>query len=156
MTLTIKFTRLDGYDDAVALPSYQTPGAAGADLRANFGADLRESGLTLPVMGRVLVPTGLAIEIPTGFEVQIRMRSGLALKQGLMLPNAPGTIDSDYRGHLGIIIMNGGDQPVTIAHGDRIAQMIVAPVVQAQFELVTALTQTDRGAGGYGSTGVSQ
>ncbi|ARO13626.1 Deoxyuridine 5'-triphosphate nucleotidohydrolase [Ketogulonicigenium robustum] len=156
MTPTIKFRRLDGYDATIALPSYQTAGAAGADVRANFVADLRDGGLTLAPLARAVIPTGLGIEIPDGFEVQVRMRSGLALKHGLTLPNAPGTIDSDYRGHLGVIVMNAGDQPVTIAHGDRIAQLIVAPVVQAEFVEVEDLSETARGAGGYGSTGVSQ
>ena len=140
----------EGADRAVPLPSYETAGAAGADLRANFGD---RGAATLDPGERRLVPTGLRIEIPDGYEVQIRPRSGLALKHGVTLPNAPGTIDSDYRGPLGVIVMNAGSEPFTIAHGDRIAQMVVAPVTRAQFELADELTGTSRGAGGFGSTG---
>jgi len=140
----------EGADRAVPLPSYETAGAAGADLRANFGD---RGTATLDPGERCLVPTGLRIEIPDGYEVQIRPRSGLALKHGVTLPNAPGTIDSDYRGPLGVIVMNAGSEPFTIAHGDRIAQMVVAPVTRAQFELADELTGTSRGAGGFGSTG---
>lgn len=137
-------------DTTLGLPRYETEGAAGADLRAN----LSDRGqLTLPPGGRVLVPTGLALEIPHGYEVQIRPRSGLALKHGVTLPNAPGTIDSDYRGPLGVIVMNAGQDPFTIRHGDRIAQMVLAPVVRARFILAEALTETARGSGGFGSTG---
>lgn len=99
------------------------------------------------------MPTGLRLEIPQGYEVQIRPRSGLALKHGITLPNAPGTIDSDYRGPLGVIVMNAGDAPFEIAHGDRIAQMVVAPVLQARFHLVDSLSDSARGSGGFGSTG---
>ena len=104
-------------------------------------------------MGRALIPTGLALAIPQGWEVQVRPRSGLALKHGLTLPNSPGTIDCDYRGPLGVIVLNLGDAPFTIRHGDRIAQMVVAPAPQARFELVDALDDTVRGQGGFGSTG---
>ncbi|MCL4156055.1 UNVERIFIED_CONTAM: hypothetical protein GTU68_041683 [Idotea baltica] len=103
---------------------------------------------------RVLVPTGLRMAIPDGFEVQIRPRSGLALKHGITLPNSPGTIDSDYRGPLGVIVQNGGDAPFEITHGMRIAQMVVAPVVQATFE-IGPVDETARGSGGFGSTGTS-
>lgn len=149
----ISLKRLEGADIAVALPSYETLGAAGADLRANFGADARE-GLTLEPGARALVPTGLSMAIPQGYEVQVRPRSGLALKFGITVPNAPGTIDSDYRGPLGVILLNAGSEPFHIAHGDRIAQMVVAPVVQATFDEVDALSATKRGGGGFGSTGV--
>ena len=142
--------RLDGFDRDVALPSYATAGAAGADLRANFPDG---EGVTLDPGARVLVPTGLALAVPEGFEVQIRPRSGLALKHGITLPNSPGTIDSDYRGPLGIIVMNAGQEPFHIAHGDRIAQMVLAPVVQARMDEVETLDETARGAGGFGSTG---
>jgi dUTP pyrophosphatase len=104
-------------------------------------------------MARAILPTGLRIEIPAGYEVQIRPRSGLAAKFGLTIPNAPGTIDSDYRGPLGVIMANLGADPYTIRHGDRIAQMVVAPVVQAHFAVVNALGETARGTGGFGSTG---
>ncbi|WP_417678360.1 dUTP diphosphatase [Pseudodonghicola sp.] len=140
----------EGADREVPLPAYETEGSAGADLRANF-PDRGE--VVLAPAARALIPTGLRIEIPNGYEVQVRPRSGLALMHGITLPNAPGTIDSDYRGPLGVIIMNAGSEAFTISHGDRIAQMVVAPVVQARFELAEALSETDRGAGGFGSTG---
>ena len=150
--VTVQLTWTDEADRDLPLPAYETAGAAGADLRANFPPDAR-AGLTLDPGARALVPTGLRLAIPAGFEVQVRPRSGLALKHGITLPNTPGTIDSDYRGPLGVIVMNAGDAPFHIAHGDRIAQMIVAPVVQADFALVDALDDTERGAGGFGSTG---
>jgi dUTP pyrophosphatase len=143
----------EGADREVALPHYATPGAAGADIRANLPGDLRATGLTLEPMERRIVPTGFRVVIPDGFEVQIRPRSGLALKHGITLPNTPGTIDSDYRGPLGVLLVNLGAVPYVIAHGERIAQMIVAPVVQARFDLIETLDDTARGAGGFGSTG---
>ncbi|KII16070.1 MULTISPECIES: dUTP diphosphatase [Phaeobacter] len=146
----IRITYDDGADRDVPLPAYQTAEAAGADLRANLPDRAR---LTLAPGARALVPTGLRLEIPQGYEVQIRPRSGLALKHGITLPNAPGTIDSDYRGPLGVIVMNAGDAPFEIAHGDRIAQMVVAPVLQARFQLVNSLSDSARGSGGFGSTG---
>lgn len=149
----IRVLREEWADPAVPLPSYQTSGAAGADIRANLPPDSRETGLTLHPMERRIVPTGLRIEIPEGFEVQIRPRSGLALRHGLSLPNTPGTIDSDYRGPLGVLLINLGADPFTIRHGDRIAQMIVAPVVRARFAEVDDLAATERGEGGFGSTG---
>ncbi|MEP4036656.1 dUTP diphosphatase [Pseudophaeobacter sp.] len=147
----IKVIHDEGADQSLPLPAYETPGAAGADLRANLPD---RGSLTLAPGARALVPTGLRLEIPLGYEVQIRPRSGLALKHGITLPNSPGTIDSDYRGPLGVIVMNAGEADFTIAHGDRIAQMVVAPVLQAQITLVDALSGTDRGSGGFGSTGV--
>ncbi|CRL10617.1 Deoxyuridine 5'-triphosphate nucleotidohydrolase [Phaeobacter italicus] len=146
----IRITYDESADRDVPLPAYQTEEAAGADLRANLPD--RQS-LTLAPGERRLVPTGLRLEIPQGYEVQIRPRSGLALKHGITLPNAPGTIDSDYRGPLGVIVMNAGDAPFEIAHGDRIAQMVVAPVLQARFHLVDSLSDSARGSGGFGSTG---
>lgn len=142
----------EGADRSLGLPEYASAGAAGADLRANF-AD--RGSVVVQVGARCLVPTGLRLAIPDGFEVQIRPRSGLALKHGITLPNAPGTIDSDYRGPLGVIVMNAGDAPFTINHGDRIAQMVAAPVTRAAFTVVEALDDTARGAGGFGSTGRS-
>lgn len=136
-------------DRALGLPVYATAGAAGADLRAN----LPDRGRVVLAPGaRALVPTGLRLEIPAGYEVQVRPRSGLALKHGIVLPNAPGTIDSDYRGPLGVIVMNAGAENYVISHGDRIAQMVVAPVLRAVFR-EGALTETARGDGGFGSTG---
>ncbi|GHF63465.1 dUTP diphosphatase [Seohaeicola zhoushanensis] len=146
----IRVQREAGADAAVPLPSYETAGAAGADIRANL-PDRGE--LVLAPGARALVPTGLRLEIPEGFEVQIRPRSGLALKHGITLPNSPGTIDSDYRGPLGVILLNAGTEPFTVTHGERIAQMVVAPVVRAVFETVVDLGETARGAGGFGSTG---
>ena len=140
-------------DQSLGLPSYETAGAAGADIRANLPLDLRETGVTLASMERLIVATGLRVEIPMGFEMQIRPRSGLALKHGITLPNTPGTIDSDYRGPLGVLLVNLGAEPYRITHGDRIAQMIIAPVLQARFEVVETLSDTARGAGGFGSTG---
>lgn len=148
----IQVTWDDGADQALGLPTYETQGAAGADLRAN----LPDRGtITLAPGARALVPTGVRMAIPRGFEVQIRPRSGLALKHGITLTNAPGTIDSDYRGPLGIILQNAGAEEFVVAHGDRIAQMVVAPVLQARFRLVQTLDETPRGAGGFGSTGTA-
>ncbi|MCI2399385.1 dUTP diphosphatase [Aliiroseovarius subalbicans] len=142
-----------GADTTLALPSYETPGSAGADLRANLSVADREAGLVLAPMARRIVPTGLRVEIPHGYEMQIRPRSGLALKHGITLLNTPGTIDSDYRGPLGILMVNLGDEDFVVRHGDRIAQAVIAPVVQVGFELVQVLGDTARGAGGFGSTG---
>lgn len=147
------FARLAEGDPGIALPAYETDGAAGADVRANFPADLREAGLTLTPGARALLPTGLRVAVPKGHELQVRPRSGLALKHGVTVANAPGTIDSDYRGPLGIILINLGDEPFHIAHGDRIAQLVLAPVVQAQITQAEDLDDTARGAGGFGSTG---
>jgi dUTP pyrophosphatase len=154
MTPTLRVMWEDWADRDLPLPSYETAGAAGADIRANLPPDQRAEGVTLAPMQRMIVPTGLRVEIPTGFEMQIRPRSGLALKHGITLPNTPGTIDSDYRGPLGVALVNLSDQPYTVQHGDRIAQMIVAPVVQAVFEVVETLSDTARGTGGFGSTGL--
>ena len=134
------------------LPSYETSEAAGMDLRAAVPGD---APLTLKPGARELVPTGFAMAIPPGFEAQIRPRSGLALKHGLSLVNAPGTIDSDYRGEIKIILINQGDEDFEISRGMRIAQMVIAPVLQAAIEPVTSLDDTARGAGGFGSTGVA-
>ncbi len=145
----------DWADQSLGLPRYETAGAAGADIRANLAPEDREAGLVLAPMQRVIVATGIRVEIPLGFEVQIRPRSGLAVKHGISLPNTPGTIDSDYRGPLGVALINLGSADYVIRHGDRIAQMVVAPVVQAGFAVVQALGETARGEGGFGSTGVS-
>lgn len=153
MVPVIRVLREDWADLSVPLPSYETAGAAGADIRANLPAAERAAGVVLRPMERRVVPTGLRLEIPDGFEAQIRPRSGLALKHGISLPNTPGTIDSDYRGPLGVLLINLGAEPVVIGHGERIAQMIVAPVVRAAFSEAGALGETARGAGGFGSTG---
>lgn len=153
MTPVLRFSRIEGFDPDVPLPAYETEGAAGADLRANLPAEHCTRGVTLAPLQRVLVPTGLRVEIPAGHELQIRPRSGLALKHGITLLNTPGTIDGDYRGPLGVILVNLGAEPFTVTHGERIAQMVLAPVVQARMELTETLSQTQRGTGGFGSTG---
>jgi len=132
------------------LPAYATADAAGMDLRAHL-----ETAVTLQSLERMLIPTGLFMELPAGYEAQIRPRSGLAIKQGLTLLNTPGTIDADYRGEIKIIMINLSNEPQTIQPGDRIAQMIIAPFVQAVIEPVTVLTETVRGVGGFGHTGKS-
>lgn len=149
----IKVLWEDWADREVALPSYETAGAAGADLRANLRPEERAEGLVLNPMARVIVPTGIRVEIPEGYEMQLRPRSGLAIKHGISLPNTPGTIDSDYRGPLGVILINYGDAPFVIGHGVRIAQAVIAPVIQASYAVVDTLSDTRRGAGGFGSTG---
>lgn len=141
----------EGADPGVGLPSYETVGAAGADIRANL-PDRRE--IQLPPGARKLIPTGLKMAIPEGFEVQIRPRSGLALKHGISMVNAPGTIDWDYRGPIGVLLINLGAELFSVTHGMRIAQMVVAPVVQATFKTVPVLDLTKRGAAGFGSTGL--
>jgi dUTP pyrophosphatase len=153
MTPLIRVMREDWADPGVALPAYETAGAAGADLRANLRPEDRESGFTLYPMQRSIIPTGLRVEIPEGFEMQIRPRSGLAFKHGISLPNTPGTIDCDYRGPLGVLLINLGAEPFTVTHGERIAQAVIAPVVQARYEITEALSDTERGEGGFGSTG---
>jgi len=131
------------------LPRYQTPHAAGLDLHA----DLAEP-LTLAPLARRLVPTGLAIELPEGFEAQVRPRSGLAVKQGLTCLNTPGTIDADYRGEVQVLLFNASDVEARIQRGDRIAQLVIAPVARAELVEVEALSDSQRGSGGFGSTGV--
>ena len=145
---TIKLCWAEGADRSLPLPAYESAGAAGADLRAN----LPEGPVTLAPGARALISTGLHMAIPQGFEVQVRPRSGLALKYGITLINSPGTIDSDYRGVVGVILGNTGEAPFTVEHGMRIAQMVVAPVMQAGFDLADSLDETPRGAGGFGST----
>lgn len=136
------------HGDGLELPSYATPGSAGCDLRAAVAEPL-----TLAPGARCLVPTGLTVAIPAGFEGQVRMRSGLALEKGLCLLNAPGTIDSDYRGEIGVILANLGSERVSIERGERIAQLVIAPVARARLEKVAELPATSRHTGGFGSTG---
>lgn len=154
--VAVGIARLPGSDPAVPLPAYATAGAAGMDIAANLPAEAREGGIVLAPGARALVPTGLALALPPGYEMQLRPRSGLALREGIALVNAPGTIDADYRGEVGVIVINHGRAPVTIAHGMRIAQMVLAPVTRAAWAEVAApgaLGATGRGAGGFGSTG---
>jgi dUTP pyrophosphatase len=133
----------------VPLPAYQTAGAAGMDLHAALAAEM-----VVPPLGRVKVPTGLALAIPHGFEGQVRPRSGLAARHGITVLNAPGTIDADYRGEVAVVLVNLGGEPVTLRPLDRIAQLVFARHERAELHEVTSLDKTERGAGGYGSTGV--
>lgn len=144
----VRLPHADGLD----LPAYETAGAAGMDLRAAVADD---RPLVLNPGKRLLVPTGLVMELPEGFEAQVRPRSGLALKHGITCLNTPGTIDSDYRGEVKVILANLGDEPFDIKRGDRIAQLVPAPVQRAAFAEVETLDETARGAGGFGSTGVA-
>ena len=146
MAPVVRLRRVGGRGIPLDLPRYETEGAAGMDLRA-------DEPFALAPGERRLVPTGLALEIPPGHEGQVRPRSGLAARHGIALVNAPGTIDSDYRGEVQVILVNLGQAPVSFARGDRIAQLVIAPVTRAAVELVEDLTATDRGAGGFGSTG---
>lgn len=130
------------------LPAYQSHGASGFDVRAQL-----EQPLVLKPMERALVPTGLTFEIPVGYEIQARPRSGLAAKQGLSVLNTPGTIDADYRGEVKVILVNLGQEPITINDQERCAQFVICPIIQANFHLVEELSDTVRGAGGFGSTG---
>jgi len=130
------------------LPNYESTAAAGLDLRANI-----DSPITLTSLQRRLIPTGLSIALPEGYEAQIRPRSGLAAKYGLTVLNAPGTIDADYRGDIGVILINLSPEPYTLQPGERIAQMVIASFEQAQWEAVTSLSETQRGSKGFGSTG---
>jgi len=147
MTVQIAVRRLPHNAD-LPLPAYATAGAAGMDLLA---------AVTVPVViepgRRTLIPTGLAVALPPGYELQIRPRSGLALRHGIVLPNAPGTIDEDYRGEIQVIVLNAGDAPFTVERGTRIAQAVLAPVVRAGWQEVASLDATARDAGGFGSTG---
>ena len=145
--LCVEVMRLPGCED-IPLPAYATEHAAGLDIRAAV-----HEPLELAPGARAVVPTGLRIALPEGYEAQIRPRSGLALKHGILLPNSPGTIDADYRGEIGIIVMNAGTELFTIGRGDRIAQMVVAPVTHVAWQLVASLENTARGDGGFGHTG---
>lgn len=147
---TLRIRRLPHAHD-LPLPAYETAGAAGLDLRAA----LPEGPLRLEPGERLLVPTGLVLELPVGTEGQVRPRSGLALRHGVTLLNTPGTIDADYRGEVKVILINHGQRVFTVEHGDRIAQLVVAAVLQAEIVEVAELSETTRGAGGFGSTGVS-
>jgi dUTP pyrophosphatase len=138
------------HGEGLALPAYQTAHAAGLDLLAALPAD---APLVLRPGEHAMVPTGLTIALPAGYEAQVRPRSGLAAKHGVTVLNAPGTVDADYRGEIAVLLINHGPEPFTIRRGERIAQMVIAPVVQAQLIPVTSLSATDRGGGGFGSTG---
>lgn len=143
----IRFKKLENFKGE--LPSYATAGAAGLDVRASI-----DSAMTLAPGERALIPTGLSVEIPYGFEIQVRPRSGLAISKGLGLVNSPGTVDADYRGEIKVIVINHGQEAITIQDQERIAQLVVCPVIQAQVEEIFDLSETERGGGGFGSTGV--
>lgn len=147
MATTLQLKRLDHGKD-LPLPAYQSALAAGLDLLAAV-----QEPLALQPGARALVPTGLAMALPAGFEAQVRPRSGLAAKHGVTVLNTPGTIDADYRGEVKVILINLGEEPFQIVRGDRIAQMVIAPVLQAEIEEADVLSETGRGAGGFGSTG---
>jgi dUTP pyrophosphatase len=147
MTVVIQVRRLP-HGEGLPLPGYATTGAAGMDLLAAVDAPV-----TIDPGKRALIPTGLAIALPPGFEMQVRPRSGLALRNGIVLPNSPGTIDEDYRGEVQVIVLNAGDAPFTVERGMRIAQAVVAPVVRAAWREVDSLDDTVRSTGGFGSTG---
>ena len=147
MTVEVRFARLP-HGEGLDLPGYATPGAAGMDLRAAVG-----DGLTLAPGERALVPTGFRMALPGGFEAQIRPRSGLAHEHGVTVLNSPGTVDSDYRGEVTVLLVNLGKEPFRIARGERIAQMAIAPVDRAVSTEARELDETGRGAGGFGSTG---
>ena len=148
MNVTVQVRRVRPSAEALPLPRYQSEGAAGLDLCADVDAEV-----TLAPMERKAIPTGLAIAVPSGFEAQVRSRSGLALKHGVMCLNSPGTIDSDYRGEVQVILANLSSAPFTIRRGERIAQLVIAPVAQAALVEVEILDDTARGANGFGSTG---
>ncbi len=147
--VTVLLQRLPHGAD-LPLPAYETAGAAGLDLRAAIAEPL-----TLAPGARALIPTGLSMQLPGGFEGQVRPRSGLALRHGVTVLNAPGTVDSDYRGEVSVVLINHGSESFTVTRGDRIAQLVIAPVSHARLSEVATLGETARGAGGYGSTGVS-
>ncbi|WP_409432526.1 dUTP diphosphatase [Litorimonas sp. RW-G-Af-16] len=151
MSLIVEIKTLDHFGE-LDLPKYETVLAAGADLRAAVPSD---QPMTLRPGARALVPTGLAMALPAGYEAQIRPRSGLAYKHGVTCLNTPGTIDADYRGEVKVLLINHGDAPFVINRGERIAQMVIAPITQPEFERVTDLSDTARGIGGFGSTGVA-
>ena len=142
--MTVKFRRID---PSAELPTYAHPGDAGMDLCS-------VQSLVIPPGGRALVPTGLAMALPSGYEAQVRPRSGLALKRGVTVLNTPGTIDEGYRGEVGVILANFGNTDFVVEKGDRIAQMVIAPVTRAEIVEVSQVDETDRGTGGFGSTGV--
>jgi dUTP pyrophosphatase len=155
-TVPVRVVRTEDSDPGVPLPSYQTDGAAGLDVSANLALGDRATGILLRPGERRLVPTGLRVQIPEGYEIQVRPRSGLALKQGLTLVNTPGTIDSDYRGEIGVILINHGAQTVTVTHGMRIAQMVLAPVTRLVWQEADGVGASARGEGGFGSTGATR
>lgn len=153
-SVTVNISRSRSADRTVALPGYESDGAAGMDVRANFPQGERDKTVSIQPGERQLIPTGLIVDIPVGFEIQVRPRSGLALKSGITLANSPGTVDSDYRGEIGVILINLSFEPFHVVHGDRIAQFVLAPVTRCDWNEVEDHPGTIRGSGGFGSTGV--
>ena len=153
--LDIQITYLQNADRNISLPVYETSQSSGMDLRANLIEDNRVNGISLQAKKWLLIPTGLAISMPIGYEAQIRPRSGLAFKHGVSVLNSPGTIDADYRGELGVLLINHGEDEFHINHGDRIAQIVFAPVIQVVWKQVTYLDESSRDANGFGSTGIT-
>ncbi len=151
--VAIKIFRLPDSDHNVALPARSMPHAAGIDLRANLKNDDRNEGLSIPARSRRLIPTGVAIVLPDGYEGQIRPRSGLALRRGITVLNSPGTVDSDYRGEVCVVLINHSDHEFVVGHGDRIAQLVVSKVERVTLELSEELPRSTRGKRGFGSTG---
>ena len=149
MSVSIPVILIKKKDAGIPLPRYESPGAAGMDLRA-----FTDKAVVIPPMGRAKIPTGLFVEIMKGYEAQIRPRSGLAIRYGVTVLNAPGTIDSDYRGELEVILINLGTEAFTVNNGDRIAQMVISPVSQTKITEAKLLSETERGTGGFGSTGI--
>ncbi|WP_416897769.1 MAG: dUTP diphosphatase [Minwuia sp.] len=147
MSVSVAITRV-GHGADLPLPAYETSGAAGMDLRAATGGDIE-----IEPMARALIPAGIAIALPEGYEAQVRPRSGLAAKHGITVLNSPGTVDSDYRGEVGVILANLSAAPFTVRHGDRIAQLVIAPVSRCNWTEAATLEASERGAGGFGSTG---
>ena len=147
----IKIKKCDHFDETLPLPTYETKDAAGADMRASFA---EKGQIVIKAGQRLLVSTGLCFEIEPGFEVQIRPRSGLSLKTNLLVVNSPGTIDADYRGEIGVILVNLSNEEFTVENGERIAQLVIAKHERAEWLEVETLSETDRGEGGFGSTGV--
>ena len=153
--LDIQITYLQNADKNISLPVYETSQSSGMDLRANLTEDRRVNGISIQAKKWLLIPTGLAISMPIGYEAQIRPRSGLAFKYGVSILNSPGTIDADYRGELGVLLINHGEDEFHINHGDRIAQIVFAPVIQVVWKQVTYLDESSRDANGFGSTGIT-
>ena len=145
----VPLLRMKKKDPAVELPKYESSGAAGMDLKAFLDKEV-----TIPPLGRAKIPTGLFLEIPGAYEAQVRPRSGLAVRQGITILNAPGTIDSDYRGELEVVLVNLGAESAVIKNGDRIAQMVISPVIRPEVSEAEVLSDTERGTGGFGSTGI--
>ena len=151
INVDVKIKKLPHFDEALGLPFYGSDEACGADVKACLEEDLE-----IKPFERVLIPTGLSFEIPEGYEIQVRPRSGLSFKTGLMVANSPGTVDSDYRGEVKVILCNLSDKLEKVSHGERIAQLVIAPVYRMKLSVVNDISETRRGEGGFGSTGIKE